>query len=132
MILVDSSVWIDYFNGRSTVATDRLDILLAHELLLTGDIILAEVLQGFRRQSDFRRARLLFDKLEYRDMLGHDVAIAAATNYRTLRARGVTVRKTIDVMIATFCISNGHRLLHSDREFSPMERHLRLKTVNSE
>ncbi len=132
MILVDSSVWIDYFNGRSTVATDRLDDLLSHELLLTGDIILAEVLQGFRRQSDFRRARALFDKLEYRDMLGHDVAIAAATNYRKLRARGVTVRKTIDVMIATFCIRNGHRLLHSDRDFTPMERHLKLKGVISE
>ncbi len=129
MILVDSSVWIDYFNGRSTMATDRLDILLAHELLLIGDIILAEVLQGFRRQSDFRRARALFDKLEYRDMLGDDVAITAATNYRMLRARGVTVRKTIDVMIATFCIHNGHRLLHSDRDFTPMERHLKLKTV---
>ena len=132
MILVDSSVWIDYFNGQTTVATDRLDDLLSGELLLTGDIILAEVLQGFRRQSDFRRARLLFDKLEYRDMLGHDVAIAAATNYRTLRVRGVTVRKTIDVMIATFCVRNGHRLLHSDRDFTPMERHLKLKTVNSE
>ncbi len=132
MILVDSSVWIDYFNGQTTVATDRLDDLLSGELLLTGDIILAEVLQGFGRQSHFRRARLLFDKLEYRDMLGHDVAIAAATNYRRLRARGVTVRKTIDVMIATFCIRNGHRLLHSDRDFTPMERHLKLKTVNSE
>ena len=132
MILVDSSVWIDYFNGRPTAATDRLDNLLSHQLLLTGDIILAEVLQGFRRQSDFRRARSLLDKLEYRYMLGRDVAIAAAENYRKLRALGLTVRKTIDVMIATFCIRNSHHLLHSDRDFKPMEQHLKLKTVNSE
>ena len=132
MILVDSSVWIDYFNGRPTAATDRLDNLLSHQLLLTGDIILAEVLQGFRRQSDFRRARSLLDKLEYRDMLGRDVAIAAAENYRKLRALGLTVRKTIDVMIATFCIRNSHHLLHSDRDFKPMEQHLKLKTVYSE
>ncbi len=132
MILVDSSVWIDYFNGRSTVATDRLDDLLSRELLLIGDIILAEVLQGFRRQPEFRRARSLLETLEYRDMLGRNVAIAAAANYRKLRSLGVTVRKTIDVMIATFCISNGHRLLHSDRDFVPMAKHLKLKTVNSE
>jgi predicted nucleic acid-binding protein len=130
MILVDTSVWIDYFNGNRTLATGRLDALLGDELLLTGDIILAEVLQGFRTESDYRRARQLLDKLEFQPMLGREVALETARNYRRLRKRGVTVRKTIDVMIATFCLENDHRLLHSDRDFEPMKKHLGLRVVS--
>ncbi len=129
MILVDSSVWIDYFNGLATRQTDRLDELLGSDLLLTGDIILAEVLQGFRDDRDFRRAARALDGLEFRAMLGRDIALKSAANYRALRAQGVTVRKTIDMLIATFCIENGHELLHADRDFDPIERHLGLRTV---
>lgn len=129
MILVDSSVWIDYFNGLATRQTDRLDELLGSDLLLTGDIILAEVLQGFRDDRDFRRAKRALDALEFRAMLGRDIALNSAANYRALRAQGVTVRKTIDMLIATFCIENGHELLHADRDFDPIEQHLGLRTV---
>ena len=129
MILVDSSVWIDYFNGLATSQTDRLDELLGSDLLLTGDIILAEVLQGFRDDRDFRRAKRALDGLEFRAMLGRDIALKSAANYRALRAQGVTVRKTIDMLIATFCIENGHELLHADRDFAPIERHLGLRTL---
>ncbi|MCH7794514.1 MAG: PIN domain nuclease [Proteobacteria bacterium] len=129
MILVDSSVWIDYFNGLATSQTDRLDELLGSDLLLTGDIILAEVLQGFRDDRDFRRAKRALDGLEFRAMLGRDIALKSAANYRALRTQGVTVRKTIDMLIATFCIENGHELLHADRDFDPIERHLGLRTV---
>lgn len=127
MILVDSSVWIDYFNGVETPETDRLDALLGSELLLTGDIVMAEVLQGFRHDSDFRRARLALDQLVFRPMLGREIALASARNYRRLRARGVTVRKTIAMFIATFCLENGHALLHSDRDFDAIAEHLGLK-----
>ena len=129
MILVDTSVWIDYYNGRVTTSTDRLYELLGEELLLTGDIIMAEVLQGFRRDKDHHRAKDLLEKLEFRPMLGREVALMAAHNYRLLRAKGVTPRKTIDVMIASFCLQNGHRLLHSDRDFDPMQEHLGLQVV---
>ena len=132
MTLVDSSVWIDYFNGNKTPDTDRLDLFLGEELLLTGDIILAEVLQGFRTDKDFRRASRLLERLEFRAMLGRDVALLTARNYRLLQRRGITPRKTIDVMIASFCLQNDHRLLHSDRDFDPMEKHLGLRVVKSQ
>lgn len=129
MTVVDTSVWIDYFNGRATAAVNRLDSLLSSELLLIGDLILAEVLQGFRSDLDFRRALALLSALEFNAMVGREVAIDSARNYRTLRARGVSVRKTIDVMIGTFCITGGHQLLHSDCDFDPMEQYLGLRVV---
>lgn len=129
MILVDSSVWIDFFNGRTTRETDELDRLLSREILLTGDLILAEVLQGFRRDADIRRAEALLGRLAYADMVGRDVAILAARHYRILRQRGVTVRKTIDVLIATFCIRHDLHLLHADRDFEPIRDQLGLKTI---
>jgi len=119
VIVVDSSVWIDYFNGRFSAETALLDRLLATERLLIGDLILAEVLQGFRSDLDFDRARRHLEKLEIRPMVGREFAIAAARNYRRLRARGVTVRTTIDMLIATFCLAEGHELLHCDRDFDP-------------
>lgn len=129
MILVDSSVWIDYFNGVGRPETDRLDDLLGRELLLTGDLILIEVLQGFRTETAFRRARTLLGQLAYTDLVGREVALAAADNYRRLRGAGVTVRKTIDVAIATHCILAGHRLLYTDRDFDPMVEHLGLEAA---
>ncbi|MGA6972129.1 MAG: PIN domain nuclease [Candidatus Binatus sp.] len=126
---MDTSVWIDYFNDRPTAAVSRLDSLLSSELMLIGDLILAEVLQGFRSDLDFRRALALLSALEFQAMVGCEVALDSARNYRRLRARGISVRKTIDVMIGTFCINNGHRLLHADRDFDPMEQHLGLSVV---
>ena len=129
MILVDSSVWVDYFNGVTGPHTNLLDRLLLKERILIGDIILTEVLQGFRSDTDFRKARTLLDALEYCPMLGKEIALQSAQNYRKLRRAGVTVRKTIDVVIATFCIVNRHRLLHTDRDFDAIEKLLGLKVL---
>ena len=129
MILVDSSVWIDYFNGKITKQTNLLDSLLGSELIVIGDLILTEVLQGFQQDRDFKKAKELLDSLIFREMLGRELAIKSAENYRILRKKGVTVRKTIDVIIATFCITNNLPLLHIDRDFSPMEKHLKLKVI---
>jgi predicted nucleic acid-binding protein len=131
VIVVDSSVWVDFFNGTKNRHTDLLDQLLGRERILIGDIILTEVLQGFRRDADFQRARELLEALEFRDMLGKAMALRCAENYRKLRRAGITVRKTIDVMIATFCIEGGHELLHTDRDFDAMEKRLGLKVVRA-
>lgn len=129
MILVDSSVWIDYFNGVACAETNRLDVLLGQESILMGDIILTEVLQGFTSDTEFKRAQNLLSLLPFREILGHKVALQAAKNYRALRKQGVTVRKTLDVMIGTFCILNHIPLLHRDRDFDPMEKLLGLVVV---
>ena len=119
MIVVDSSVWIDYFNGVSTPQTDRLDGLLGVELVAIGDVTLVEVLQGFRDDRDHALAREVLVALPVMEMLGTAAALRCADAYRALRRRGVTVRKTIDVIIAVHCITHGHRLLFSDRDFQP-------------
>jgi len=129
--VIDTSVWIDYFNGKATAETEVLDRLLGIESLIVGDLVLVEVLQGFRSDRDFRQALGLLAALEFREMVGQRVALASARNYRMLRAQGVTVRKTVDVIIGTFCILNGHRLLHSDRDFDPIESHLGLEVVKA-
>ena len=129
MTVVDTSVWIDYFNGVPTRETALLDGLLGVEPIVIGDIILVEVLQGFDTERDLQEARAALDRLLFQPMVGRDVALAAVRNYRELRARGVTVRKTIDMLIATFCIENGHRLLHADRDFVPIAEHLGLETL---
>lgn len=129
MIVVDSSVWIDYFNGKITKQTDLLDSLFGIELIVIGDIILTEVLQGFQEDKDFNKARKLFDSLIFRQMLGKELAVKSAENYRILRKKGVTVRKTIDVIIATFCVASDLPLLHSDKDFTTMVKHLNLKVV---
>jgi predicted nucleic acid-binding protein len=129
MILVDSSVWIDYFRGTATPQTDKLDSLLGVEPLAVGDLILIEVLQGFTTDRDFRLARKLLGSLTAIDICGHDIAVQAAGNYRALRARGLTPRKTIDTVIATRCIASGHVLLHSDREFEPFVIYLGLRSL---
>jgi predicted nucleic acid-binding protein len=128
VILVDSSVWIDYFKGRSTPQNGKLDQLLGAEDLAIGDLILVEVLQGFREDREFESARRLLLSLSLVDLCGPDIAIQAARNYRSLRSRGFTIRKTIDCVIATCCIERGYQLLHSDKDFDVFKR-LRLKTV---
>lgn len=129
MLLVDSSVWIDYFNGQATPETDSLDGLLGVEPLATGDLILAEVLQGFRDDAAYATAKNLLSALPVHEMLGAERAVRVADNYRVLRRKGITVRKTTDAIIATFCIEKDVPLLFSDRDFEPFVRHLGLRPV---
>jgi len=126
VILVDSSVWIDYFRGVATLQTDRLDALLGQEPVAIGDLMLAEVLQGFTKDRDFEAALAMLGALEVIEIGGREVAVQAARNYRALRARGITVRKTIDTLIATRCIMDGVALLYSDRDFEPFVEYLGL------
>lgn len=129
MILVDSSVWIDYFRGKVTPQTEHLDWLLGAEPVATGDLILTEVLQGFVSDRDFNQARKLLTSLVVVDLAGQDIAIQAARNFRMLRAHGITVRKTIDTVIATRCIESDLALLYSDRDFDPFVEHLGLRSA---
>lgn len=129
MILVDSSVWIDYFRGVATPESDRLDALLGQEPLATGDLMLAEVLQGFATDRDFERARRLLASLVLVQIGGERIAVQAARNFRSLRALGVTARRTIDTLIATRCIENRLALLYSDRDFDPFVEHLGLRSA---
>ena len=131
MILVDSSVWIGYFNGEKTSQTDWLDSSLGNTPIIMGDLILTEVLQGFQRDKDFKVARDLLLGVPFMAMGGRALALESAVNYRYLRRRGVTVKKTIDVMIGTFCIHFKLPLLHDDRDFDPMVKFLGLKTINT-
>lgn len=129
MILVDSSVWIDYFRGAATPQAERLDSLLGSEPVATGDLILAEVLQGFVSDRDFEGARKLLLSLVIVDLGGQRLAIQAARNFRALRTLGVTARKTIDAVIATRCIESRLELLYSDRDFDPFVEHLGLRSA---
>jgi predicted nucleic acid-binding protein len=131
VILVDSSVWIDYFRGRPTAQTDLLEGLLDSQELAIGDLIFTEVLQGCKLDKEFNEVRRLLARLDLVVLGGEDVMIEAAKNYRKLRNLGVTVRGTIDVVLATRCIVSGHQLLHSDRDFDAFEQHLGLRCVGS-
>lgn len=130
MLLVDSSVWIDYFNGVATPQTDTLHALLAQREILVGDIILAEVLQGFRNDADFEAARRALGRFRQVTMLDLDLALQSARHCRALHKLGVTVRKTMDCFIATYAITQGHELLHADGDFDPFEAHLGLRVVH--
>ena len=129
MILVDSSVWIDYFKGTVTAQTEILDRLLGKEPLAIGDLILTEVLQGFDNERDFNDARKMLTSLLMVELGGQEISIQAAKNSRALRRLGVTVRKTIDTVIATRCIESEYDLLHNDRDFDPFAKHLGLRAV---
>lgn len=131
MILVDSSVWIDYFRGLATPQADYLDGLLGVEAVCIGDLILTEVLQGFVQDRDFDRAEAMLATLDVVELGGRDVAVQAATYVRRLRRLRITVRKTIDAVIATRCIRDGLTLLYSDRDFDPFVRHLGLRAALS-
>lgn len=129
MILVDSSVWIDYFRDTPTPEVSFLDRLLGQTSVGIPDLVLAEVLQGFQSPASFQHAKTLM--LSYPVVLagGPDAAVQAATNFRVLRSLGVTVRKTIDTLIATRCLLDGHELLFSDRDFNPFVEHLGLRSA---
>jgi len=130
MLIVDSTVWVDYFNGVENPQTDYLEKMADRVSILIGDLILAEALQGFRENSDSEKARRAFAKYLQVEMVNPGLALQSARNYRLLRRKGVTVRKTIDSLIATYCIENEHELLHNDTDFDGYEKHLGLRVVH--
>ena len=129
MILVDSSVWIDFFNGTENAETDKLNEILGLEEVVIGDLILAEVLQGFRSDKDFKVAKDVLTSLTVHDLIGKELAIKSANNFRKLRKKGIPIRKTADVIIATYCIENKIPLLFTDKDFVPFVDNLRLKSA---
>ncbi|MCC6918506.1 MAG: PIN domain nuclease [Alphaproteobacteria bacterium] len=129
MILVDSSVWIAHLNGRETPQTAKLVAAAAREPLLVGDLILLEILQGARDELNAARIERLLRRYQIVPLLDDLLAVQVARNYRRLRDGGITIRKTADLIIGTYCIERGHTLLHDDRDFGPMERHLGLKCL---
>ncbi len=129
MILVDSSVWIDFFNGTKNTETDKLNEILGLEEVVIGDLILAEVLQGFKSDKDFKVAKDVLTSLSVHELIGKELAIKSANNFRKLRKKGITIRKTADVIIATYCIENKIPLLFADKDFAPFVKHLRLRSA---
>ena len=126
MVVVDTSVWVDFFNGKLTDETEKLDHYLSSTVIVIGDLILAEVLQGFRSDKDYRIAKSLLTELQQVRLCNTDLAIKSAQNYRALRKQGITIRKTIDCFIATYCVETKTPLLFSDRDFDPWVMHLEL------
>jgi len=130
VLIVDSTVWVDYFNGIGNPQTDYLHQIVDKTPILIGDLILAEVLQGFRDDADFEKARRTFGKYMQVEMVNPELALQSARNYRLLRRKGITVRKTIDSLIATYCIENEHDLVHNDNDFDGYEKHLGLSVIH--
>jgi predicted nucleic acid-binding protein len=129
MILVDTSVWIDYLNGNANKYTDKLDAALFEGEVIIGDLILLEILQGIKSDKDYKRVKTMLNSLNQYEMLGHAAVEKCATNYRQLRKNGITIRKTTDVIIATFCIDNRLPLLFADKDFIPFVKSLGLKSA---
>jgi predicted nucleic acid-binding protein len=129
LIFVDSSVWVDYFNGIQSAETNYLDGLLGTEPVGLGDLVLIEVLQGFRRDRDYATAKGLLTSLAIFTLGGQGMAIKSADNFRLLRKKGVIVRRTIDVLIATYCINKNLPLLHSDKDFVSFQKYLKLRNA---
>jgi predicted nucleic acid-binding protein len=132
MILVDASVWIDYFRNAETPQVAILDSLFGRSRLAVGDLIAAEVLQGVRDPREFKQVKATLDAFAHIDLVGYALAVKASENYRLLRSKGITIRKTIDTLIATRCIEDNLTLLHADRDFLPFELHLGLKVATAE
>ncbi|MFZ1290786.1 MAG: PIN domain nuclease [Melioribacteraceae bacterium] len=130
MIFLDSTVLIDYFNGKNNWQVEVLDSILGRELVVIGDYVLTEVLQGFKIDKDFQKAKTILLSFPCFEIGGKEIAIKSANNFRLLRKKGVTIRKTIDAMIAIFCIENNFILLHNDKDFDPFEKYLKLKVFN--
>lgn len=130
MLVVDTTIWVDYFNGVENPQTDFLHSALDKTPILIGDLILTEVLQGFRHDPDFEKVRRTLGKFTQAGMVSPTLAVQSARNYRFLRQKGITVRKTIDSLIATYCIENDHELLHNDSDFDGYEKHLSLRVVH--
>lgn len=130
MTIVDTTVWIDYLAGTTNPHTDWLHREIKRQRVGLTDLILCEILQGIQGDSDFDRVRRELSKFEMFATGGEDLAVASAKNYRALRSRGCAIRKTIDCLIATFCLTEGHSLIHRDRDFEPFERYLGLRIVH--
>jgi len=130
MRVVDTSVWVDYFNGVENLQTDFLHAVLDQTPILIGDLILTEVLQGFRNDPDFEKVRRTLARFTQANMVNAALAVQSARNNRALRQKGITVRKTIDSLIATYCIENEHELLHNDSDFDGYEKHLGLRVIH--
>lgn len=130
MLVVDTSVWVDYFNGAENPQTNFLHAVLDTTPILIGDLILTEVLQGFRNDPDFEKVHRTLGRFTQANMVDMDIAVQSARNYRFLRQKGVTVRKTIDSLIATYCIENEHELLHNDSDFDGYENYLGLRVIH--
>lgn len=130
MIIVDTSVWVDFFNGKSTEKTDILDTALGEDEVAIGDLILLEILRGFRADKDYNTAKKHLTELRIYNMLTPELSLKAAANYRSLRKKGITIRKTADVIIATFCIEHSLPLLYSDKDFVPFTKYLSLRLPN--
>lgn len=130
MILVDTSVWINYFNGQISWQTNLLDRKLQTEQILAGDIIITEILQGFRKESSYQAAKKALLALPFASLCGKEIALKSAENFRELRKNGITIRKTIDMIIATYCIERGIFLLHLDKDFEAIKTVLPLKTIS--
>jgi predicted nucleic acid-binding protein len=126
VIVVDSSVWIDFLNGRKALHVERLRAILGNEEIIVGDLMLCEVLQGLDGEREARQVESLLRRFEIVPMAGEAIAVLAARHFRLLRRRGITVRKTIDLLIGTWCIENRRPLLHNDGDFRPMARYLGL------
>ena len=126
MIIADTSVWIDYLNGAENTHTEALDNGLVEGVIAIGDIIFLEILQGFKNDKDYKLAKKTLGTLEQYEMFGHEQALKSAENYRKLRKKGITIRKTNDVIIATFCIERKLPLLFLDKDFKPFVKHLGL------
>ena len=127
MILVDTSVWIDYFNGIENKQTENLDRILSEQSVLVGDIILTEILQGFDSDKEFRLAKQALNPLDCVHLGGKSLAIKAASNFRFLRSKGVTIRKTVDMLIGSWCIEHEVELLHNDKDFDHIATQLPLQ-----
>jgi hypothetical protein len=132
VILVDSSVWIDYFRSADTPQVALLDSLLGRSPLAIGDLIAAEVLQGVRGEREYKLVKSMLEAFDHIDLVGYELAVKASENYRRLRGMGIAIRKTIDTLIATRCIQDGLTLLHADKDFLPFADHLGLKVAYSE
>ena len=130
MILVDTSVWIDFFNGKDSIEVQILDHALGVEKVAIGDLIALEILQGFKSDPDYKAAKEIISSLIVYDLLGESAVHACAENYRALRKKGITIRKTADVIIATFCIESNVPLLFADRDFLPFVQHLGLRRAS--
>ncbi len=131
MIFADTSVWIDYFNGSLNEYTELLDFALDEGTVAMGDLIFLEILQGFRDDKEYKKAKRSLATLDQFELFGLHMVEKCASNYRTLRKKGLTIRKTADLIIATFCIENEFQLLFADRDFLPFVRHLKLQEVRT-
>jgi len=131
MVVIDTSAWIEFLNDTGHEIVNVLEYALDNELICLGDLVYCEVLQGIKNKRELNRVKSLFSTLQRDTVGGFDICERAAENYKHLRARGVTVRKTIDIIIGTFCLENGHEIIHNDRDFKHMEEHLGLKSYQA-